>query len=52
MNILKPSELKRPDLNRLTQSLEKHDVTKIEITKSGILSTLKLTAKSWRVVQA
>ncbi|WP_158234163.1 hypothetical protein [Oceaniglobus indicus] len=52
MNILKPAELKRPDLKRLTESLERHDVTKIEITKSGVLSTLKMTSNGWRVSQA
>jgi hypothetical protein len=46
MNILKPAELKRLDLKRLTQSLERHEVTKIEITRSGVLSTLKITPKA------
>lgn len=52
MNILKPADLNRVDLKRLTQSLERHDVTKIEVTKDGDIQILQQTKNGWRVQRA
>lgn len=52
MNILKPADLKRVELLRLTQLLQRHDMTKISITRGNVTDALVQTDVGWRVQRA